>query len=408
MFNDLDEEAVDVGVNWAISLTNWRGLPTMIKVGPQYTKRERDFSSRRFRFIPINTTGVDLSQPASQLFRRDNIGPHFELREETRSTDFYGAEQTTSGVYAMIDLPLSNTWRLVGGVRVERFAQTVDTFDLFDTDVDGEVEVVRGQIKETDMFPSLNGVWAVRPDQNVRFGFSQTVNRPEFRELALFEFTDIVGGRAVIGNPELTRALIQNYDVRWEWFPGAEEVISASLFFKRFVDPIERFVEPTAQLRTSFQNAESARNIGLEVEARKRLAPALLVGGNYTYVDSSITLSPSQTNVLTSLQRPLAGTSANLANGFVEGRVSDFSTRLLLNYFDDRIIDVGSLGLPDIFEAARTSLDLAAQYRFGRVNVRFSADNLTDRAVEFTQGGEIQRRYKPGRTLALQLGFSAF
>jgi outer membrane receptor protein involved in Fe transport len=81
------------------------------------------------------------------------------------------------------------------------------------------------------------------------------------------------------------------------------------VFFKRFVDPIERFVEPTAQLRTSFQNAESARNVGLELEARKRLAPALLVGGNYTYVDSSITLSPSQTNVLTSLERPLAGTS---------------------------------------------------------------------------------------------------
>src|SRR5690606_14082386 len=108
------------------------------------------------------------------------------------------------------------------------------------------------------------------------------------------------------------------------------------------------------------------------------------------------------------LERPLAGTSANLANGFVEGRIGAFSARLLLNYFDDRIVDVGSLGLPDIFEAARTSIALAAQYRFRRFNVRFSADNLTDRPVEFTQGGQIQRRFKLGRTLAFQFGIDAF
>jgi outer membrane receptor protein involved in Fe transport len=113
-----------VGVNWALSFTNWRGLPTMFKVGPQYTKRERDFSSRRFRFIPLNTSGLDLSLPASQLFTPENIGSRFELREETRATDFYGAEQTTTGGYGMIDLPLSNTWRLIGGLRVERFEQT--------------------------------------------------------------------------------------------------------------------------------------------------------------------------------------------------------------------------------------------------------------------------------------------
>lgn len=408
MFNDLDEDAIDVGVNWSTSFTNWKGLPAMIKAGPQYTRRQRDFSSRRFRFIPVNTAGLDLTQSPSQLFSAANIGPRFELREETRATDFYDAEQTIAGAYGMVDLPLSNTFRLVGGVRVERFDQRVDTFDLLDTDVDDELDVISARIEETDLFPSLNTVWAVRPNQNVRFGFSQTVNRPEFRELAPFEFTDIVGGRAVVGNPELTRALIQNYDARWEWFAGPEEVFAVSGFYKNFNDPIERFVEPTAQLRTSFQNAESARNIGLELEGRKLMTPAFLVGANYTYVDSSVTLSPSQTNVLTSLERPLSGTSENLFNGFVEGRAGAFSARLLMNYFGDRIADVGSLGLPDILEKGRTTVDLAAQYRFRRFNIRFSADNLSDQAIEYTQGGQPQRVFKVGRTLAFQLGFSAF
>jgi outer membrane receptor protein involved in Fe transport len=408
MFNDLDEDAVDVAANWSTSFVNWKGLPTVLKVGTQYTTRQRDFGSRRFRFIPLNTSGLDLSLSPEQLFTPANIGTRFELREETRATDFYDAEQNTAGGYAMLDIALSNTWRLVGGLRAERFDQTVNTFDLFDTDVDDELDQVTASLEDTDVFPALNVVNAIRPNQNLRFGVSQTVNRPEFRELAPFEFTDIVGGRAVVGNPNLSRTLIQNYDLRWEWFGQADEVISAGAFLKNFNDPIERFVEPTAQLRTSFQNADSARNFGLEFEARKRITPALMVGGNYTYVDSAITLAPSQTNVLTSLERPLAGTSQNLFNGFVEGRTGALTARVLANYYDDRIADVGSLGLPDILEKGRLTFDFAAQYRVRRLTLRFSADNLTDEAIEYQQGGELQRRYTLGRTFALQFGFSAF
>ena len=408
MFNDLDEDAVDFGVHWSASFTSWNSLPTMIKFGPHYTRRERDFSSRRFRFIPTNVIGFDLTQSPEQLFSAANIGPVFELREETRATDTYAAEQDIFGIYGMMDLPINDRWRIVAGLRLEQFDQRVDTFDLFDTDVDGDLDTIQARIEETDVFPAVNLVHAVRPDQNLRVGFSQTVNRPEFRELAPFEFTDIVGGRAIVGNPDLTRSLIQNYDVRWEWFPRGDEVVAASFFYKNFNDPIERFVEPTAQLRTSFQNAESARNVGLELEGRKLVAPGVFIGANYTYVDSSITLAASQTNVLTSLERPLAGTSSNLFNGFVEGRRAGLTARLLWNYFDDRIVDVGSLGLPDIYEKGRSSIDLVAQYRFPRFNIRFAADNLADEPIEYTQGGQIQRAFKYGRTFSFQFGFSAF
>ena len=408
MFNDLDEDSFDIGANWATVLTSWAGLPTQIKAGPYYSKRQRDFSSRRFRFIPTDVRGFDLTQGPEQLFAPSNIGPVFELREETRSTDFYRAEQEIVAGYGMIDLPLDARWRLVTGVRIEQFHQVVDTFDLFDTDADDERDVIRGEIDEVDIFPSVNLVYSVRPDQNLRLGFSQTVNRPEFRELAPFEFTDIVGGRAVVGNADLTRSLIQNYDVRWEWFPGAGEVLAASFFYKNFSDPIERFVEPTAQLRTSFQNADSARNIGLELEGRKRLNRMFLVGGNYTYVDSSISLTGFQTNVLTTLERPLAGTSPNLFNGFGEVRLGGLTGRLLVNFFDDRIIDVGSLGLPDIVEEGRTSVDAVAQYGWDRFNVRFSVDNLTSQSVRFLQGGRVQREFDMGVTWAIQFGVGIY
>ena len=406
MFNALDDQTVDLAANWSLFGTQWSSLPVQFKFGASYVTRQRDFTSRRFRFVPLSTSGIDLSAAPEQIFTTVNVGPRFELKEETRVTDAYDAEQHVTAFYAMTDLALSRSTRVVGGARIERYDQQVNTFDPFD--FEGDPDVITARLENTDVFPGVNFVVAVRPDQNLRLGFSQTVNRPEFRELAPFEFTDVVGGRAVVGNPSLKRALIQNVDVRWEMFPGADEVVAASVFFKHFSDPIERIVEPTAQLRTSFTNADSARNFGLELEARKRLVDAFLVGANYTYVNSRITLTPAAAQVQTSLERPLAGQSTNLFNALFEVRGGPVVARLLYNFFGERISDVGSLGLPDILEDDRGSVDLVVSGRWRGLGLRFSAENLADETFEFTQGGQPQRRYKLGRSLQFNIGVSAF
>ncbi len=409
MWNDLREDSWDVSANWSTPFTGIGGLPAMIKAGPYAASRRRDFASRRFRFVPINVVRFDLTASPETLYSPANIGDRFELREETRATDFYDAEQTVYAGYGMLDLSLTARARLIAGVRVENFRQTVNTFDAFDLDLDGNTSAVQGEIDQTDVFPSVNFVQDLGGNQNLRLSFSQTVNRPDFRELSPFEFTDIVGGRATVGNPDLERTLIQNYDVRWEWFPGASQVVAASVFFKRFDQPIERFVEPTAQLRTSYTNAESARNVGFELEARREVVEHLTLGGNYTLVDSSIELASFQTNVLTSLERPLAGTSRHVFNGSVEVDYPVASARLLVNYFDDRIADVGSLGLPDILEDGRLTVDAVATFRVGRrLNVRLAAENLTDREIRFSQGGLDQRLFTLGRTFSVQFGFAGF
>jgi hypothetical protein len=405
MFNTLDDETVDLAANWSIFGTR-RALPVQVKFGAAYLNRTRDFTSRRFRFTPVRLTGLNLTETPEVLFSAENIGPRFELKEETRVTDTYDAGQDVVAVYAMTDLSLSARVRLVGGARIERFDQQVNTFDLFD--FEGDPDIITAKLENTDVFPAANLVYALRPDQNLRIGFSQTVNRPEFRELAPFEFTDIVGGRAVVGNPALTRALIQNVDVRWEMFPGGDQVIATSFFFKHFSDPIERIVEPTAQLRTSFTNAESARNFGLELEARRRFAGLFMVGANYTFVNSEITLAPAAAQVQTSLSRPLAGQSENLFNLLFEVSGGPVTARALYNFFGARISDVGSLGLPDILEDGRGSLDLIVSSRVRALNVKVSAENVTDEEFDFTQGGLIQRRYQLGRTVAVSFGVSVF
>ena len=107
------------------------------------------------------------------------------------------------------------------------------------------------------------------------------------------------------------------------------------------------------------------------------------------------------------LVRPLAGTSANLFNALLEVRGLGFSGRLLWNYFDDRISDVGSLGLPDIIEKGRQSLDLIFSRRWDQASLRVALSNLTDQDYVYTQGadGPTQRTYNLGRSISFGITY---
>ena len=413
MFNELDDDTLDVAANWA-ALSAAGGRPTQFKFGVNYVDRNRDFRSRRFHFIPITTQKADTGNlqfdnrlGPEQIFVPSNIGTAFRMNEETRPTDAYAGEQSTTAGYGMVDLTLSTRSRLIAGARVERFDQTVttqDPFGLFAREVQASNE-------NTDVFPSVNFVFGTTGNSNLRLSYSTTVNRPEFRELAEFEFTDVVGNRAVKGNANLQRALIQNVDARWELFPGGRAVLAASTFFKHFDKPIERVVIAAANPIATFQNSDSARNFGIELEAGHGFGEHFFANANYTFVDSKITLLPEQLGVQTSAERPLAGQSRNLFNVSGEFNMRGFSTRLLVNYFGDRISDVGANDAPDIIEQGRASVDLVFAQRVRNLGIRLSFENLTDSEYLFTQTltTEAQQRlYKAGRTIALSFGFNVY
>jgi outer membrane receptor protein involved in Fe transport len=409
MFNTLDDQTIDGALNWS-TFTSTGARPTQYKVGVNYVDRSRDFQSRRFRFIPIILTkdgvpSVSQTRTPEELYTTNNIGTAFRFNEETRPVDAYNGEQTTASVYGMVDVALSARTRINGGARVEHFDQTVTTFDPFGL----FVRTIEANLKNTDVFPAINVVQGVASNQNLRLSYSTTVNRPEFRELAAFEFTDVVGSRATRGNPELQRALIQNVDARWEMFPGGRSVLATSVFFKHFDKPIERVVIAGAQPIATFQNADSARNFGVELEAAYDLGRGFFVNANYTFVDSEITLLPEQQSVQTSLVRPLAGQSKNLFNLTAEYALKGFSARVLVNYAGDRISDVGANQAPDIVEEGRETVDMVFTQRLGsRFSFRVSGENLTDSEYLFTQGNARQRTFTFGRTFGVAVGVNVF
>jgi outer membrane receptor for ferrienterochelin and colicin len=299
---------------------------------------------------------------------------------------------------------LSSRARLVAGLRLEAFEETVSSFDPFGLFVD----TVTAQLENSDVFPGVNFVYALRPNTNLRLGYSTTTNRPEFRELAAFEFTEVVGNRAVRGNPDLVRSLIQNVDVRIETFLGARGIVAGSFFYKYFDSPIERVISAGAQPLQTFENAESARNVGVELEAGRQFTPHVYASVNYTFVDSEVSLTQAARQVQTSRSRPLAGQSTNLLNLVGELSFGGFQARVLYNFFDDRIADVGANRAPDIIEQGRGSLDVVLIQRLRQLAVRVTLENLTDGEFLYTQGDRDQRFFNTGRAVMFSLGYSFF
>jgi hypothetical protein len=407
-FSNLEDETMDIAANWSV-YGAVGGRPSQLKFGVNHVDRTREFASRRFRFVPVtlNKDGnpvVNQTLPQDELYTTANIGTAFRFNEETSPRDAYNGEQQTTSGYGMVDVAFSGSTRLVAGARVEHFDQTVTTLDPFGL----FARTLTAENKNTDVFPGVNLVQALRPNMNLRLSYSATVNRPEFRELAEFEFTDVVGNRATRGNPNLDRALIQNVDGRWETFLGNRGIAAASVFYKHFDQPIERVVLASAQPIVTFQNADSARNFGLELEAGHQATSNVFLSANYTFVDSKITLRPEQRTVQTSLERPLAGQSKNLFNMSAEFTAKGFGARALVNYAGDRISDVGSNEAPDIIEEGRASVDLVVSQRIGRMGIRFTIDNVTDSEYLFTQGTEEQRVYKLGRAIGVSISYSLF
>jgi len=409
--NDLEDVVDDYAVDWTTFLSgnNWYGS---LKGGVAYTDNSREFAGRRLRFRPRSTSGVDLTQSPEMILVPENIRPDgWEIEEITRPTDFYTGDQTISAAYAQFDWSL-NRWRVIGGVRYEASDLEVITLDRQNPDE----PPISSLIEDRDWLPSLAVVFKLTNAQNLRFSASQTVNRPEFRELAPFRFKPIAGAFEQTGNPDLVSASIQSFDARWEWFPSATDVIAVSAFFKRFTDPIEAVQVSGATLTETFQNAESARNQGLELELRRNLgawlAPldAFTLILNYSYIDSQITLGPN--TIQTNLDRPLVGQPDHVGNVVLEwiNPSSSSMVRLLYNFTGEKIAFAGTNGLNDVVEDPRGTIDLVYRQGFRLFGVdwtaKLSGENLNDQRREYSQGGEPWRGWDPGRKIGISLGLN--
>ena len=303
-YSDLDDIAHDLStsVRYTIQAAGKSKTATFVELGGTGLIRDRVVETRRYKFQG------PARQPESHdlLFARENIGNEmgqYRLLNTTQATDDYEAAQTVYGGYLTSEWGMLNSMRLMAGVRLESAAQSVSTFSPFTGD-----DPLEANLENTDILPSASATWLMSKAMQLRAGYGRTVSRPEFRELSAARFDDVTNRRSVVGNPELERALIDHYDLRWEYYLNTKDSISFAGFYKDFTSPIETKISCGADKTLTFRNSPSAHNVGGEFAWRKGLDSLGLgqtfLAGNVAVIQSNVDLGDSD-GCETSSERPL-------------------------------------------------------------------------------------------------------
>ena len=409
----LEDNNQDVGVSAKMFLETPFNTNTELSMGMTQVRKDRESQIRRFLFLAngADITGFDVRRlPLEQIMVPENISRSgFELREGTRATDNYTADQELDAWYVEADVELTYFLRLLAGVRGEESVQTVSTFNLFDPD-----QAIESQLASDDLFPILTGTW-ILDDYNmqVRAGYSETISRPDFRELSPAPFIDPVTGFVVVGNPNLTVGYIDNYDLRWEWYFSGDESISVGLFYKEFETPIEAIIEPGAANQRTFINAQAADIRGIELDGFRWLDfinrdwANWFVAANLTLIDSEVSIKPEDSGLVTNTTRALQGQADYILN-IQLGMDDNFRNKgsLVYHITGEKIREVGILGQPDVYDEAYGELD----FNYTRImgdhwTLNFQAKNLLNQKRETTQGGFDVNSYFEGRSASLGLEY---
>lgn len=372
------------------------GQKQTIKAGYLFQVKDRLFNSRPFY---LNTSSTEIKRlPANQIFTATNFGTgpdKVQFGELTGIAYRYLANSILNAGFLQFDNQFSDEWRLIWGVRVENFDQLVGSVKTSDPR--------HVHTQKTDLLPGVNLTYKPNTKTNIRLSGSQTVVRPEFRELSPFAFYDFELNAQVVGNNQARRTKISNFDLRYEIYPQSGELITAGVFFKQFKDPLEYYFNRTGPATNTFNvaNTKQANSYGVELEFRKKLAfiseglKNFTLTGNYSYIHSRV-------KDTVALNRPMQGQSPYLINAGLQydHEVSGVSSTLLFNQIGRRILFVGNEAISDIWEAPRPLLDLqiAKKILKKKGEVKINISDIVNKRAYFYHDLDGNERYgKAGR-----------
>ena len=435
-FSKVTDDVASGGVD-----LTWR-LPVerevTLSAGASYMDNDRNAWSREFRYFAGDGPGNGATLPPyfpyqrpDYLFSDYNLSQGWLRLEETTGIAgqaAYDATLKVLGTYVQADAALTPNLRGTVGLRYEDATQAVHPYDIYSGARTGAVAPLRNDY----VLPALTLTWNLAENRQLRFGASQTIARPQFRELSPQLYTDPDKDRQLYGNPHLVDSELTNLDLRYEWFFGSGEYFTAGLFHKHIDRPIESimFTGGGDELWQTFVNAPEATVYGAELEFRKYFDPGFAAAGwsdarlylasNYTWTDSEVSAGANDTVALDGGTGPtqparslildgsrMQGQAEHIANlqFGVEDAGRDLQATLIANYVSERISARGNNLRQDIMEDPGVTLDfvLRRTVRFGDrpVTFGFSVRNLLDTGHhEYIEGGGGQKihvlRYDPG------------
>jgi TonB-dependent receptor len=308
----------------------------------------------------------------------------------------------------MFELPIMPRVTAVTGLRYEKTWMFTENHAV-------PIYKRTGTLSEKDILPALNLVVQVAKDMNLRLSYGKTLARPSMREFAPFFSQEYNSGYILNGNPDLERTLIDNYDVRWEWFARAGELIALSYFHKNLENPIERAVIDHNK-NVKYLNVEDASVRGFELELRKQLdeVHSLLrhfqIGLNWAIVKSQVALPASDYHE--KMYRPLQGQSPYLLNvdfGYNNPR-NRTSLNMVYSVFGKRLGDLSLRKIEHPYEMPRHMLDMTFSQKIWRgLSLKASAKNILGaryKRLISDEGNEyVEKEHELARTFSVGTTF---
>lgn len=430
----LDEHIFSAAVNDSHSFRFGTWTP-VLKAGAYGEYRTRNYKTRELIYswntsttqLPAGFRKMDMPTllSNSEYFGAEKL----YLLEEPNMRDNYKGNNTMGAAYLAATLPIGKL-SIYAGLRYE-----YDKMELVTNTRDDRESPFSHFYTYNDLFPSFNATWKFNDSHQLRFSYGKTVNRPEFREVSPSVFYDFDLAADVKGNTDLTPCYVQNFDIRYEFYPSRGEMISVALFYKYFDSPIEWTYTLAGgnRLIYSYMNADKANTYGVELDIKKDLSFIGLRGLSWSFngalIKSRVDFSQQTTQ---ENHRPMQGQSPFLVNTgfFYKNEKLQFDAALLYNCIGKRIIGVGrnegsttgneTLRVPDSYEMPRSVIDLSLSKRFGthwevKFNVRdllaqkvyykeFLTANINDGTKKEVE--QVTRSFRPGRNIGLSIAYN--
>ncbi|NOX65081.1 MAG: TonB-dependent receptor [Chlorobi bacterium] len=432
-FRTTNEEQNRFNLNLILPFKVWNNTKSRLKFGGAYLKIDRAFNERRFVYNPVSSVGKylrDENGNVNELFSDKYLGwtstdtlssgvtlNRFSLyiTETDQTSSNYTGSNKIFAYYGLIDLPILPSLRIITGARVE--STNMRVISSSETKDDATIQT-------KDILPSFSIIYNPIQNMNMRFSYGRTLSRPNFREISPFQNYEFNGGDIYIGNPDLERTLIDNFDLRWEWFTNPGEVLSISLFAKNFNNPIEQKIVNAPNKVLSWTNVNKAEVYGLEFEARTKIGflsnrtNNLQLGGNLSLIRSSVDIDSLELEnrrayePYASSTRQFQGQSPYVINFFLDYENMNFglTASLYYNVFGKRLSTVGSMGAPDVYEKPLNLINFTAtKSLIENLQLTFRVQNLLNaknvRVQEYKGKEYIYSSYYRGRVFSVGLNY---
>jgi TonB-dependent receptor len=385
-------------------------LNKTIKTGIYTEYKDRYFKARWFGIVnPNRVTSELLSLDSKKFFDAENIAPNKVFYAEgTNNDDKYTAQNLLAAAYASFYLPISEKFNTTIGFRGEYNQQMLQSRER------GGGAKVEVNNPIFSPLPSINGMYKFNTKNILRFGAGATVNRPEFRELAPFTYYDFNFDVSRRGNKDIKIAKIQNYDLRYEFYPSSSEIITIGGFYKKFKDPIEAAIFYNGStVSFTVANSESAYSAGIELEFRKNITKNLIGSFNTSLIKSDVKVGG-----FTDYSRFLQGQSPYLINAglYYTAPKTGIQANILYNIIGERIYVIGDNVLSsNVFEMPRHVLDMNLSKAIGKIEIKAGVQDIlnqafrliqdTDRNNKITAKDGVFQQYKRGSNYFLGINY---